>query len=284
MGTLWTQFNKFLCRTALTVVLSAALGSAVAGDTDSTKLTVSEIVEAYLSVVLSDEVYGDRDALRKWRATTEPLIVTVPSDSMFDSDEHYRNAINTIAEVATALAVPIGPGHFRALDADEMLRVVQTGELNSIGPEVNLITVYVGNREELAEWNAIIARAYPPATRTHEGFLRGSERTGVALCYGITLPGSIDRPNEIGYAWLFFEDTNKLADCASEDLMQVFGLFNDLPKGSPSMFNDDMVYSRPTELDWLLWRAHFDDRLKAGMSEKELRPLVERVVAELVQQ
>jgi hypothetical protein len=111
MGTLWTQFNKFLCRTALTVVLSAALGSAVAGDTDSTKLTVSEIVEAYLSVVLSDEVYGDRDALRKWRATTEPLIVTVPSDSMFDSDEHYRNAINTIAEVATALAVPIGPGH-----------------------------------------------------------------------------------------------------------------------------------------------------------------------------
>lgn len=278
------KFGESFCRAALiaTVVASAAPRPAAAGDTAATNLTSSEIVEAYLDIALSNEVTREKDVLRKWRTTTEPLIVTVPGESML-ADERYRHAIDTIVDVARELAGPIGPDHFRALNEQEMLRGIETGELTSIGPDFNLITVYVGTASELAAWNANVARAYPPAVRVHQGFLRGSKRTGAALCYGITLPGSKHSPNEIGYAWLFFEDTDKLADCAFEDLMQVFGLFNDLPKGSPSMFNDDLVHNRPTELDWLLWRVHFDDRLEAGMSEEELRPVVERVVAELIQ-
>lgn len=256
----------------MAAVLLMASNSAQAANCPA-GMSASQIADTYIEVAFTNEVLGPSQRLRKWRKTTTPtLIVTIPSASLFDSANRYRDAVNTISEAAKAIAAPIGPGHLSALNADQMEALASKAP-QSFGPEINLITVYIGTIEELRFWNNRLAKADTRAPEVFEGFLRGAMKSGTAFCFGATYT-TPESPNEIAVAFLYFEDTSKLADCAYEDLMQVFGLYGDLPAGSYSMFNDDLVYNRPTEIDEMLWKLHFDGRLRAGMTPAGARQAV----------
>lgn len=75
-------------------------------------------------------------------------------------------------------------------------------------------------------------------------------------------------------------DLTRLA-CYHEEIAQGLGLSADSPRARPSVFNDDQEFALLTHLDLLLLRLHHDPRLRPGMTERELAPLVLAIASEL---
>jgi len=71
-----------------------------------------------------------------------------------------------------------------------------------------------------------------------------------------------------------------LASCVVEELTQVMGLPNDSDKVFPSIFNDLSTDSFLSGLDYLLLKLLYDSRVKAGMDEKTVRPILRVIVEE----
>lgn len=69
--------------------------------------------------------------------------------------------------------------------------------------------------------------------------------------------------------------------CIHEELTQALGLMNDDDSVRPSIFNDDQEFAYLTEHDEYLLRILYDRRLRPGMTEDEVRPLLSRIVREL---
>ncbi|MFN3293748.1 MAG: DUF2927 domain-containing protein [Gemmobacter sp.] len=69
--------------------------------------------------------------------------------------------------------------------------------------------------------------------------------------------------------------------CYHEEIAQGLGLANDFPRARPSIFNDDEEFATLTSMDELLLRILYDPRLKPGMREAEVRPLLGPVLAGL---
>lgn len=67
--------------------------------------------------------------------------------------------------------------------------------------------------------------------------------------------------------------------CFHEEIAQGLGLANDHPRARPSIFNDDEEFATLTSMDEALLRMLYDARLKPGMREAEVRPLLGPVVA-----
>lgn len=72
----------------------------------------------------------------------------------------------------------------------------------------------------------------------------------------------------------------KLVACVVEELTQVFGLPNDSEKVFPSVFNDRSSDTYLSGLDWLLLKMLYDPRIKPGMNERAVRPVLRRIVDE----
>lgn len=70
--------------------------------------------------------------------------------------------------------------------------------------------------------------------------------------------------------------------CIHEEMAQAMGLPNDSPEARPSIFNDDGEFGLLTAHDELLLRMLYDRRLKPGMTEAQVRPIVEQIAAELM--
>lgn len=70
--------------------------------------------------------------------------------------------------------------------------------------------------------------------------------------------------------------------CIHEELAQGLGLANDSPTARPSIFNDDEEFALLTTHDEYLLRILYDDRLRAGMSADEARPIVREIANELI--
>ncbi len=70
--------------------------------------------------------------------------------------------------------------------------------------------------------------------------------------------------------------------CIHEELAQGMGLSNDSPRARPSIFNDDEEFALLTRHDELLLQILYDRRLRPGMTEREARPIVERIATELM--
>ena len=65
--------------------------------------------------------------------------------------------------------------------------------------------------------------------------------------------------------------------CIQEEMAQAMGLPNDSPKARPSIFNDDEEFAVLTHHDAVLLRILYDQRLKPGMTIKQLKPLLPTV-------
>ena len=70
--------------------------------------------------------------------------------------------------------------------------------------------------------------------------------------------------------------------CYYEELAQGMGLPNDSPVARPSLFNDSAEFAVLTALDEYLLRILYDPRLRPGMREAEARPIIRRIVNELM--
>ncbi len=70
--------------------------------------------------------------------------------------------------------------------------------------------------------------------------------------------------------------------CYFEELAQGMGLPNDSPRARPSLFNDTAEFAVLTVLDEQLLRILYDPRLRPGMREAEARPIIRRIVNELM--
>lgn len=62
--------------------------------------------------------------------------------------------------------------------------------------------------------------------------------------------------------------------CIHEEMAQAMGLTNDSPDARPSIFNDDEEFAFLTRHDEILLRMLYDPRLKAGMEDYEVAPLL----------
>jgi hypothetical protein len=70
--------------------------------------------------------------------------------------------------------------------------------------------------------------------------------------------------------------------CYYEELAQGMGLPNDSPRARPSLFNDTSEFAVLTALDENMLRTLYDPRLRPGMAEREARPIIRRIAAELM--
>ena len=70
--------------------------------------------------------------------------------------------------------------------------------------------------------------------------------------------------------------------CIHEEMAQSLGLSNDSKVARPSIFNDDEEFSLLTTHDENLLRILYDSRLKPGMNNKDARPIVTKIVKELL--
>lgn len=262
---------------AVTLGLCAAPSPSVPQEVWSVGLSVAEIADLYVEVALSDEVTKRKSKLSKWPSDVEVKIYTFPGDSMFNVTGRPGEIVDLVAQVAAQIAAPVGPGRLRAPDWDAMTEMLMGGMLSHPEALDYSIMVTVGSMADLKHVSDKLAATLPAAAEAHAGFLRGVEKRPGPLCYAI-LSTKPETRYVLYRAWVFVEFTDRLEECLFEELMQTFGLPNDLPPKSPSMFNDDMLNDRPTELDWLLWRIQFDDRLTPGMDENEIRQVLPRIL------
>ena len=75
-------------------------------------------------------------------------------------------------------------------------------------------------------------------------------------------------------------EKGKLVSCVVEELTQVLGLPNDSVKVFPSIFNDLSTDVYLSGLDYLLLKMLYDPRVKAGMDENAVRPVLKKIIEE----
>ena len=70
--------------------------------------------------------------------------------------------------------------------------------------------------------------------------------------------------------------------CYHEEIAQGLGLANDYVGARPSIFNDDEEFATLTRMDELMLKMLYDRRLRPGMTEATVRPLLAPIIAELL--
>ncbi len=70
--------------------------------------------------------------------------------------------------------------------------------------------------------------------------------------------------------------------CVHEEMAQAMGLTNDSPDARPSIFNDDEEFAFLTRHDEILLKMLYDPRLKAGMENYEVIPLLPDIARDAV--
>ena len=70
----------------------------------------------------------------------------------------------------------------------------------------------------------------------------------------------------------------KLVACIVEEITQVLGLPNDSDKAYPSIFNDHTPEDLLSPLDVVLLKLLYEQELKVGMTEREAKPIVRKIL------
>jgi hypothetical protein len=68
----------------------------------------------------------------------------------------------------------------------------------------------------------------------------------------------------------------KLVSCIVEELTQILGLPNDSKTIYPTIFSDRNIYKLLTGLDYLLLKLLYSPEVKSGMTQSELKPIIQR--------
>ena len=115
----------------------------------------------------------------------------------------------------------------------------------------------------------------------------GDPSVGMALKEGLCLANfATNAKHEISRATIiipvdYSRAKGRFLDCVVEEFTQVMGLPNDSDKVFPSIFNDNIIDSFLTGLDYVLLKMAYHPALKAGMNRDEVRAALPIALADL---
>ncbi|HEU0221619.1 MAG TPA: DUF2927 domain-containing protein [Paracoccaceae bacterium] len=217
--------------------------------------TNADLAENFIRVALAVETMGGQEAsaqpLRRWE---QPIVYTLFGDGVTPADRLLVGAFMDRLAAASGLEIREG------------------------SENINLPIMFLGDAER---WQAHsrVRGGHTPAMRFLTDFLGRADAENP--CRG-TLRHN-DR-YEVVFAAVLIKDevsgTLRRA-CIEEELAQSLGLTNDDDSVRPSLFNDDQEFAVLTVHDELLLRVLYDRRLRSGMEEAEVRPLLPRIIRDL---
>lgn len=199
-------------------------------------------VEQFIEIALGQEYRAGRTALRRWE---RPIRVKL----------HQK--------------VDVSPYIIQLVD--EHLLLLQQATHHSItrvDKDANVDLYLVPQRQLNAVWSRV-AKGQVPADALCAAQIRTSQQ-GEIIKGVILIP--VDRASQQG----------RLLSCLVEELTQVTGLVNDSVEVYPSIFNDRSTDQMITSLDWLFLSALYDDELRIGMNETEVRSILGAIFKRLI--
>lgn len=258
---------------AVAVFLFFGANNSIA-DESLTGMTVSKFADLYVDLAFGSEFqsWGPRqDSIFK-RVDRRPVnIIPLPKPSV-----PLEVALTSVAAVAQNVEQHSANVVLNTHSMDELNELLSAG----LSPEVlrDSVVIYIGTRSELGDSIRANADINPHLVQLFER--AASDRSVEQICMAAAAP-THEGSNIIGMAIVWIEYKSNIDECIYEELMQSFGLGNDFSSGVPSMFNDDGVYSEPTDLDWLFWQVHTDPRMSPGMNRIEAHQIASQVAIEL---
>ncbi|VAW14526.1 hypothetical protein MNBD_ALPHA11-51, partial [hydrothermal vent metagenome] len=239
-------------------------------------VSASELIDSYTEVAFFNEVTGEKHTLRKFPQDAVVDIVLVPQDSIFDTPGYVHELIALTANVAEKLNGALPKPALNALSANESIDFLFSFAPGGTPKTENWIMVIVGSVDELKNmmdlfetglpgvFDILRQKVLPVIEARNDDDLNCFAQGFVAKSDGASLVSGL----------VFIQDNSFVEACLYEEVMQMFGLANDLPFGSPSIFNDDNVYDLPTPLDLAMWKLHFLPELKPGMELEQARTVI----------
>jgi hypothetical protein len=227
------------------------------------RLDRDAVVESYLSLTFGTEfetAASRSDVLVKRPQDQISVVVTFPQPSSFRYELFWQVG-RIVAEMA---AYSMGQ-QVRALGPDDAVKFLTNPSASNVG-ENNAIVVNIGSRNEIRASLELAASADPALLEIYESVLEQAVAEGGAICLvasGFPMAGS----PVLGKAIIWIEDTPNLEDCLYEEMLQSFGLMNDIQRDVDSLFSDVSSASRPSSMDWCFWAIHTNAAMKAGMDQ-----------------
>lgn len=268
---------------ALCVVVTS-IGRAQGPGPNLLGYTVDNLVDLYVQLALSREAGTDTEGtgiLTKWPPEAAIRIFAQPSETLIERDGPEL-FINETKRISDFIASPISHPKIVTYDAVQLAEVARQARLDGSAKYFeNSVSVYIATRKELLEKMLEIQRLVTPLFPDY--LIAAVSNAKKTACVGWNARrGDADWNLYRAFVFIEYKDKPTLDSCLYEEVMQSFGIPDDFPPGTPSIFNDDDVYHEPTELDLLLWRVHADPRLRAGMKEEEVRPIARQIIEELL--
>lgn len=242
-----------------------SLSGAIAHDSALSEFTDEQIVDYYVELAFGAEVmlpgspFSAQEIIKRKPVRTVHL-VALPQPTMSMS-----RAVSAVKKIADDIERRSGGIDIVTYDENTIVDYVARNKNGVLVDFQDSIFVFIGSEGELLESMEEKSKSDPIVKILYEaviGLPPGSP-------YPVCVAGISQHPDSaqvIGAVVAWIEDGPDLEECLYEEIMQSFGIGNDFPAGTHSMFNDDRVYNRSTELDWLLWRIHTAPRIQAGMT------------------
>jgi len=246
-------------------------------------VSASELIDSYIEVAFFNEVTGEKHTLRKFPQDTVVDIVLVPQDSIFDTPGYVHELIALTDNIAEKLNSALPTPALKALSANESIDFLFSFAPGGTPKTENWIMVIVGSIDELKNMMDIYESGWPDMFDDVRRFVLPvieARNDAEMNCFGQNFVDKSDEASLV-VGFVFIQDNSFVEACLYEEVMQAFGLANDLPFGSPSIFNDDNVYDFPTPLDLAMWNLHFSPELKPGMEREQARTVISDLLSDI---
>lgn len=145
----------------------------------------------------------------------------------------------------------------------------------------NFLVVFL-NRAEQVAFAETLPERYPGISNAVIDAFRNSPRNIFCAAFAFTKDGE---KGVYDNALILIKSEHSgfmRKSCIHEEMAQAMGLTNDSPDARPSIFNDDEEFAFLTKHDEILLRMLYDPRLKAGMEDYEVTPLLPSIVRDAV--
>ncbi len=236
----------------LGLLLGLMLGSASAAsaDTEAQWKDPDQLVEAFVELALRNTYSTRSNPVRKW---TSPIRYSIVH-RVGEEQQHSGLVEAHLTHLAQITGIRIEPARTQA-DANYLVVLTREEQLDA-DTELYAGADQDGRRQGFSRDSMCLAsfRVGP----------KGAIVRAVAM-----IP--VDRARGKG----------DLVGCVVEELTHMMGLSNDTAKPLPTIFHHGTVRSFLTGLDYVLLKMLYDPRVRPGMKEVELRPLLQQIAVEL---